>query len=766
MITGLKVKTSMKNKNILKAFILTSSLALTLLGITFVVWVLELDSEIAKRFAQKRFAPPIEFYSAPQRIVVGASFSTEYFQKLFMRKHFRLRAFSLPLQPSDYGIYNASECQSMLVAFNLGEISSCVSFRNSETASMPQLLVIDPTSKVIGTFAGNPLSAAAHLEIEPELFAQYYGNKPTIRRIVSLGEAPANCLNALLAIEDSQFYEHGAVSFTSIARAALANLRSGKRSQGGSTLTQQLVKNYFLTSERSFNRKIKEFVMSVLLESRISKDDILETYINLVYMGISGPFEIRGFAAAAEHYFGSEFKNLNLEQCALLAALVNGPGLYNPVTHSENALKRRTRVLDRMLELKHISNTQATSAKATPLPKSTEKSLSEPAPYFVSAVRKQLETSGVDLSEGLRVFTTLNLRAQEAAHQAVKFGIENLEKNNKLVQKLKTQGKDIEVLFLSGDPETGYINSIVGGRNFNATQYNRAIESHRQVGSIMKPIVYLTALESKNDFTPLTIVKDQPFTHKYDGQSWTPKNDEGKYFGDIPAYFALKQSLNAGTASTAIAVGLSSIVESARKLGITSSIDAVPSLSLGAFELFPWEVLQAYSTISQLGKYNALNIIGRIERLDGQILIEHKLSPEQRISPEPAAELVSMMKQTVISGTARGIKLSGLTFPAAGKTGTTNDKKDAWFAGFTPHHVAVVWVGYDDNSSANLTGASGAVPIWAHYMRNFSSTLALDDFKWPMGTVARKISINEQKNLGVPERENIPLEEIELVFRK
>ena len=299
-----------------------------------------------------------------------------------------------------------------------------------------------------------------------------------------------------------------------------------------------------------------------------------------------------------------------------------------------------------------------------------------------------------------------------------------------------------------------------------ATHYNRAIESHRQVGSIMKPVVYLTALDSKTDFNPLTIVKDEPFTHKYDGQTWTPKNDEGKYFGDVPAFFALKQSLNAGTASMAIEIGLSNIVETARKLGITSSITPVPALSLGAFELFPWEVLQAYSTFSQLGKFNSLNIVSRVEKIDGRIVLENKTTTEQRIAPEPASELVSMMKQTVLSGTARGIRLSGLSFPAAGKTGTTNDKKDAWFAGFTPHHVAVVWVGYDDNSSANLTGASGAVPIWTHYMKSFASTLPQDDFKWPLGTEVRKISIDDQKKIGVPEREGVPLEDIELVFRK
>ncbi len=759
----------MKNKNILKAVLGTSLIALTLFAISIVFWVYKLDYEIAKRFAEKRFAPPVEFYSAPESIAVGASYTPDYFESLFHRKHFRKRQFSLPLQPGDYSIWTPAECQTALASFNLQDISSCVSFRNSDAKSLPQLLVLDGAMKVRATFMGSPLSNSTNVEIEPELFAQYYGNKPTIRKIVGLGEAPANCLNALLAIEDSQYFEHGAVSLTSIARAVVANIRSGRKSQGGSTITQQLVKNYFLTSERSYSRKLKEFIMSILLESRVSKDDILETYINLIYMGLSGPFEIRGFAAASEHYFGTELKDLSLDQCALTAALVNGPGLYNPFTHPENAMKRRARVLDRMLELKLITPEQAQTAKASPLPKSVRQSLSEPAPYFVNAVRKQLEKDDIDQSDGLRVYTTLNLRAQEAAHQAVKFGIESLEKNNKLVQKLKSQGKNIEVLFLSGDPETGHISALVGGRNFTSTQFNRAIEGHRQVGSIMKPIVYLTALETKGPdgqfLTPLTIVKDETFTHKYQGQTWTPKNYDGKFFGDVPMFFALKESLNAATASLAIQAGLSNVVDTARKLGVTSTIDAFPSLSLGAFELFPWEVLQAYSTISQLGKYNSLNIITRAEKIDGKVLIENKMQTEQRTAPEPTAELVSMMKQTILNGTARSIRLSGLNFPAAGKTGTTNDKKDAWFAGFTPHHVAVVWVGYDDNSSANLTGASGAVPIWSHYMRNFASTLPQDDFSWPVGTELATISAEAQKKLGVPDRGDVPPEDIQLVFR-
>jgi penicillin-binding protein 1B len=759
-------------------------IALVTLSIIFVLtWMIRLDQNIQSRFAEKRFAPPVEFYSAPESVRIGQILAPAYFESLFARKNFRSRVFGQPLQPGDDSIWSAENCRSLLTSANppgtessdpgLARLQLCIAFRNNSGHGVEddvQVIALDSDRRVLGVYKGASPLAAQLAEIEPELFAQYYGDQPVLRKIVSLGEAPPLCLNALLAIEDSQFLEHSGVSFTGLFRAFLTNLRSGRVAQGGSTITQQLVKNYFLTEERTFRRKATEILMAFLVENRATKDEILETYINLIYMGQNGPFQVRGFAAASEHYFGRPLSDLNLEECALTAAIVNSPGLFNPFNHPDNARKRRARVLDRMAELKMISQDDADRAKNAPLPSQPQRSLTEPAPYFVQAVRRHLATLGIDESEGLRVYTTLDLRAQEAAQQAVRSGLDRLEKNFAHIKKLKQHGKNLEAILVSADPATGDVQALVGGRGFLATQFNRVTDSRRQVGSVMKPFVYLTALESLTQsgepYTPLTIVKDQATTHHFEGQTWTPHNYEGTYRGDVPLYYALKESLNASTASLGISVGLSNIIDTARRMGITSPISPVPSLTLGAFELSPLEVLQAYSTIARLGEKTPLTLFRRVESLNGKAMFERTPKAEQVAASENVAELVGIMKQVMQTGTGRGARLSGFVHPSAGKTGTTNDKKDAWFAGFTPYHTAVVWVGYDDNTSHNLTGASGAVPIWTEYMKAYATHFPADDFSWPASVEKSVLSNDQQLAFGVPGKGDQPLEPVELIFKR
>ncbi len=755
-------------------FMLASALILGCLAV--VLWIAQLDQNIQKRFAEKRFAPPVEFYSAPEDLRNGYQLPKEFLESLFSRKRFRTRDFSQPLHPGDFSVWNKIDCQSVIQLKDPTPLEKCIAFQNTDEFLIqpdlagPQVIALDSSEHILATFSGQPLKASLRATIEPELFAQYYGDKPILRKMAGIGDTPVACFDALLSIEDSSFLEHSGVSITGVLRAIVTNLKKGKKAQGGSTITQQLVKNYFLTEERTFKRKITEMAMAFLVESRVSKDEILETYINLIYMGANGPFQIRGWGAAAEHYFGSELRDLNLEQCALLAALVNGPGVFDPFTHPEQATKRRAKVLDRMVELKKISPEQGQIAKAAPLPTRPHKSLTEPAPYFVQSTRRQLNEIGLDETEGLRVFTTLNLRAQEAAHQAVRGGIERLEKNYPHVQKLKDQGKNIEAVLLSADPFTGYITAIEGGRNYKLTQYNRAYDSHRQVGSIMKPFVYLSALESTDEsgkpYTPITILKDESFTHKYQGQSWTPKNYENKFLGEIPLFFALKESLNVPTARLGLAVGLSNIIDTAKRLGLQSKIEPLPSLTLGAFELYPWEVLASYNSLANLGTRHNLTYIIRAENLSKQLLFDHKIETDQAVNAEAAAQLVGIMKQTVLNGTARGVTLANFIRPAAGKTGTTNDKKDAWFSGFTPFHTAVVWVGYDDNTSHNLTGGAAAVPIWTQYMKDFAQIYPDRDFQWPESVEAASLSPDFLHALGVPDKSAESLKPIQLIFRK
>lgn len=752
------------------AMTLATTFALVTLSIIALgIWLFRLDQDIKRRFAEKRFAPPVEFYSAPEDVRAGTVMPNGYFETFFTRKNFRRREFGQRLNEGDYSVWSGEQCRTVVAFDPQPEVSRCIAFRNSRAHDV-QIIALDAGDRVLDVFAGPQPQRTESVQIEPELFAQYYGDQPILRHVVPLGQAPLNCLNALLAIEDSQFLEHGGISVTGLFRAALSNLRSGWGTQGGSTITQQLVKNYFLTEEKTLKRKFTEIAMAMLVEKHATKDEILETYINLIYMGQNGPFQVRGFAAASEHYFGKPLNDLNLEQCALLAAVLNSPGLFNPFKHPERALKRRALVLDRMQELKMLDPEQAAQAKAAPLPTQPQRSLTEPAPYFVQAARRFLREKGLDESEGLRVYTSLNLRAQEAAQQAVRTGLEKLEKSYPHIQKLKAQGKNLEAVLVAVDPARGSIQALVGGRGYLATQFNRAIDSRRQVGSVMKPFVYLTALESLTEegkpYTPLTLLKDTATTHKFEGQTWTPRNYDGSYLGEVPLFFALKESLNASTANLGMSVGISNIVDVSRRMGVRSKIAPLPSLTLGAFELSPMEVVEAYGTLARLGNRVPLTFVTRVESLAGEERFVYEPKPEQVVAPETVAELVGIMKQTLISGTGRGARLAGFLHPAAGKTGTTNDKKDAWFAGFTPHHAAIVWVGYDDNTSHKLTGASGAVPLWTNYMKSYGATFPADDFPWPEGVELATLSPEQQMSLGVPQKSDEVPEPVELVFKR
>jgi penicillin-binding protein 1B len=766
------------------------------------VWLFRLDRNIKTRFAEKRFAPPVEFYSAPEIVRPGSSYPLNYFETLFARKNFRHRDFGQPIQPGDYSVWSAAECQSLLqvtaaptpapasqeegVAITVENpppppeqaLARCFAFRNATPTIAPtvdeesvQIVALSTNGAVLKVYSGAQPIEAPSLQIEADLFAQYYGNKPVLRKVVSLGTVPSACLNALLAIEDSDFLEHPGISITGLARAILTNLRAGRRAQGGSTITQQLVKNYFLTDEKTFSRKATEIAMATLVERHATKDDILETYINLIYMGQNGPFEVRGFAAASEHYFAKPLEDLSLDQCATLAAVLNSPGLYNPFQHPDRAIKRRTRVLDRMLELKFIDEEQARVAKAASLPTKPQRLLTEPAPYFVQAVRREIEAKGIDETEGLRVYTTLNLRAQETAHQAVRAGLTRLETTVPHLKKLKEKGKNLEAVFISSDPRTGYVEALVGGRGYLVSQYNRAVDSRRQVGSVMKPFVYLTAFENLTTegtpYTPLTMLKDEATTHKFEGQTWTPRNYDGTYKGEVPLFWSLKESLNASTVNLGMSVGISNIVDTAHRLGVTSKMSSLPSITLGAFEMSPMEVLQSYGSLATLGTKFPLTLIRRIDALDGTERFRFDAKPEVVAPADATAELVGVMKQTLVTGTARSARLSGFTHPAAGKTGTTNDKKDAWFAGFTPYHTAIVWVGYDDNTPHELTGGSGAVPIWTSYMKTYGSGFPAHDFPWPENTERVVLSAENQMAFGVPlKKGEETLEPIELIFRK
>ncbi len=758
-----KILRHLTDRKRLKTIFIELSIFVTLLiiaGAGFLFWSYRYyEKVVSEKLDSRKILRPTEYYSAPITFSARMKLTPEEVLQIFNDNHYRSREVGQNLMPGDYFLGTPQSCQAINQIEPLPVEINCLGFINisvtdKETEKNVQFIYFQiedqpagpPEIMISRTFNAENLDKPGEVALDPKLIAQYLGNEPTLRKEVTLGDVPTLCLRAVMAIEDDKFLEHGGFSVTGIARALLKNLVTGRRAQGGSTITQQLVKNYFLSNERAYRRKLRELIMSVIMENKFSKDEILETYLNVIYMGQNGPFRIHGYGAAANYYFNRDLNELGLSECALLAATLNGPAIFNPFKNPEKTIKRRALVLERMYELKYISKQELDLSLGSPLPKEKVTLPMETAPYFLDAVRKQMISMNLPI-EGSKIFTSLNLKEQLIAQEALRKHIENLEEKNKYLQAQKAKKNLLEGLVLAGDPRTGLVSVVVGGRSYRMTQFNRAIDSHRQVGSIMKPFVFLTGLLNKDPsgkpYLPWTQLKDEKFETKYEGQRWSPDNYGNKYFGEVPMFFALKNSLNAATASLGISVGINNVLNTAKDIGISSDLKPLPSLTLGAFELYPKEVLQAYMTFSQMGRRPMISFIRQVVGEEGVVIFKKEDTPSDTISPEAIAMLVSMMKQTIISGTARMISLSGFTNPAAGKTGTTSDNKDAWFAGFTPYKTTVVWVGYDNNTPHHLTGTSGAVPIWLEFMKKTNSIYPADDFNWP--TTVEKVILDTDK---------------------
>jgi len=736
---------------------------LTLLIIAFAV-AMKTDNYIQKQFQEKSFAAPTAFYGSPKKFYRGQIHPLSSLQQSFLDLGYRERQFGERMARGDFAIGNEDQC---LAAVQLSTTPNrCLSFRNRHQGEL-FFLTFNDWDELIQIFAGETMTSTAFASVDPEVFAQFLGEKSVLQKNLSLGEVPRYCLDALLTVEDPDFLTHSGVSVRGTLRAVIANLTKGFGAQGGSTITQQLVKNYFLSPEKTISRKLNEMLISLILELRISKDDILETYLNIIYLGQQNAFEVRGYASASEFYFHKPLEQLSLSQCSLLAAILNSPGRYNPFRHPDKATQRRNFVLGKMHKLGKISQNELDIALASPLPVPRETTYSATAPYYIDSVKKDLAAKGIKDLAGLQIFTSFDPVAQTQAQNAVRKTLEDMESKNSVLKKhLADGGKPLEAVLVSSNPITGEISAVVGGRSFQTSPYNRAMDSRRQVGSVFKPIVYLTALQNQNDsgeiYSPLTPIENTPFRYEYENQVWEPQNYNRKFSPQVPLFYALKESMNIPTARVATQVGLDKVVKNAVALGATSDLKAFPSLSLGAFELSPLEVLQIYSTINQLGQKRGVFLVHRVLMRSGEVVFEHKENTEAVARPEDMAVLIGMMKETLATGTGRGTRYRGFTYEAAGKTGTTSGTKDAWFAGFTPYHTAIAWVGYDKSEPTGLTGSSGALPIWTAYMKSMMKSMGNQDFQWPKGVRAQRIPVFELEELGVPQDK---LFETKLIFR-
>ncbi|MGH7790581.1 MAG: PBP1A family penicillin-binding protein [Candidatus Binatia bacterium] len=583
------------------------------------------------------------------------------------------------------------------------------------------------------------------LPLEPETLSGLYAATWEQRREVPLAEIPPLLIRAVVLTEDRRFYSHHGVDPVGILRASLTNLRSGEIVQGGSTLTQQLMKNFFLSEERTFHRKAIEAVMALLAERRYGKDEILANYLNEIYWGQNGLQGIFGVWEAAQFYFARPPQQLSAGEVALLAGMIRAPNVYSPYRHPEQARARRDTVLDLLAESGDLSPADAAAAAAEPLRVGAGHGGVNAAPYFIDFLRDDLAHNypgDVLHSEGLSIFTSIDVQLQELATQAVRHGLAELERRHPALLK-GGPARQVQAALIAVRPQTGAILAMVGGRDYDTTQFNRAVHALRQPGSIFKPFVYLAAFEAaptaEHPISPASPVMDEPFEWRYDGGTWRPANYRDHYNGRVTARRALELSLNAATARVAYRVGLDPLLDLARRLGITSPLPPYPSIVLGAAEVTPLEVAQAYAVIANQGLRASLRAANKVVDRQGALVERRPLEVERAVSPEAAFMVTHLMEGAIDHGTGQGVRDLGFTRAAAGKTGTTNDGRDAWFAGFTPELLAVVWIGFDDGDPLGLTGAEAAVPIWTDFMARATATTPPQVFQPPAGVALVRI---------------------------
>lgn len=576
------------------------------------------------------------------------------------------------------------------------------------------------------TFYGDRLDTIENMDnnrqfgffrLDPRLITMLSSANGEQRLFVARNGFPDLLVDTLLATEDRHFYEHDGISLYSIGRAVLANLTAGRTVQGASTLTQQLVKNLFLSSERSYWRKANEAYMAVLMDARYSKDRILELYMNEVYLGQSGDNEIRGFPLASLYYFGRPVEELSLDQQALLVGMVKGASIYNPWRNPKLALERRNLVLRLLQQQQVIDQELYDMLSARPLGVQPRGGVISPQPAFMQLVRQELQSKlgdkVKDLS-GVKIFTTFDSVAQDAAEKAAVEGIPALKKQRKL--------SDLETAMVVVDRNSGEVRAMVGGAEPQFAGYNRAMQARRSIGSLAKPATYLTALSQPNQYRLNTWIADAPISLRQpNGQVWSPQNDDKQFSGQVMLVDALTRSMNVPTVNLGMSLGLPAIVDTWQKLGVAKDqLHPVPAMILGALNLTPIEVAQAFQTIASGGNRAPLSALRSVIAEDGSVLYQSFPQAERAVPAQAAYMTLWTMQQVVQRGTGRqlGAKYPGLHL--AGKTGTTNNNVDTWFAGIDGREVVITWVGRDNNQPTKLYGASGAMSIYQRYLANQS----------------------------------------------
>ncbi|ABI73106.1 penicillin-binding protein 1B [Shewanella frigidimarina] len=672
---------------------------LSIVGIAVVsFYAIYLDQIIAQKFEGQKWHLPAQVFSRSMALYPGAAVNHPQ-----LMAELKLLGYRKVSNPRQVGEFSASSTRIELwrrpflhPEGNQAEQRVMISFDSEGVSSVKRM---------------SDKRELAVFHLEPVLLDRIITGDGEDRLFVRTPEMPSMIIDALILVEDRSFYDHFGVNPLAIARAAVVNITAGRTVQGGSTLTQQLAKNFFLSSERSIVRKVREAIMALIIDFRYSKDEILEAYLNEVYMGQDKARGVHGMGLASQFYFGRPIGELTVSQQAFLVAVIKGPSYYNPWRYPERAQERRDLVLRLLMESDKLTVAQYKAAAESPIGlRSAKKSVHQKLPAFFAVVKQELRDRYGDSllkQSGVKVYTTLDPMAQEAAEKAVLSTMASLDK----------RAKNVQVGMVVTDKYTGGIAAMVGDKQPSYEGFNRAVEIRRPIGSLIKPFVYASALRQADRFTLATPVEDKPITLKNEqGKTWSPKNVDKKFSGQVPLLNAFKDSMNVPTVNVGLAVGVEKVAATLKKSGWEDDISPYPSMLLGAVNGSPLMVAQVYQTIADEGRYRKLSSITAVLDSQNQALEVTRVPSSMAIDPATDYLVQYAMNQVVRNGTAKRL---GAAFPGvrlAGKTGTSNDSRDSWFAGFDERNVAAIWVGQDDNSKTGLYGSSGAMAVYQAFL--------------------------------------------------
>lgn len=690
-------KNTPKNNRTFKGFLLKFSFTTLVLTIFYGGY---LDWQIRSKMDGQIWHLPAEVYSRLESVKIADNLAFDEVIQILLDNEYRQT--TMVAAPGDFKL----EDDSIVVlrrAFPFPDKAEPqrvlrLRFNNNKLSRIEDLVTV----KTVDEF-----------RLAPKLIAMLQSDNED-RLAIPLQNYPRLLIDTLILTEDRRFYEHNGINPVGILRALIANIRAGQTVQGGSTLTQQLVKNLFLSRERTITRKANEALMSLVLDWRYDKNRILETYLNEIYLGQNGDTQIHGFELASQFYFGRSIREISLDQIALLVGMVKGPSLYNPWRNPQNALERRNIVLKLMLEHKMIGDELYQLLSQRPLGVQKKGQISRKYPAFIQTLqadlRRELGEHKISSLLGARIFSTMDLKQQAQAENAVVNTVSQLQ--------LKTKNPHLEGAMIITDYRTGEIRAVVGGLQTQYAGFNRALMAKRQIGSLVKPSIYLTALSNPEQFRLNTPINNQPITINDKGSPpWQPRNYDKKYSGSVMLMDALARSLNIPTVNIGMKVGLSKVIDTQKAMGWDNvEIPKVPAMLLGSYTISPYDVTKLYQTLANQGGRIVLTTVDSIADRQGNLIFQHDKSAKQVVPQEAAFQTLFAMQQTVERGTARSLQKDYADLHLAGKTGTTNESRDTWFVGIDGKNISTVWLGRDDNGETKLTGASGALQIYKDYL--------------------------------------------------